>query len=297
MSTKIKDGFKGERALVLPQAIVRQMENNPLTSQILISDIGYYPHAEYHFRERMEPISQFVLIYCIEGRGWFQTNGPVHYLEKDKMVILPAGIPHRYAADENDPWTIYWVHFKGTLAEYFSKGLDMPVSITPGIHSRINDRNELFEEIYHTLTMGFSIENLCYASSAFMHYLGSIKYISSYRYGVSGEPTNEVDIVPAAIHFMEENIEKKLSLAEITAHVGYSQSHFSMLFRKQTGYSPSAFFNHLKIQRACHLLNFTDMKINQICYKVGIDDCYYFSRLFSKIIGTSPIEYRKQLKG
>jgi YesN/AraC family two-component response regulator len=38
------------------------------------------------------------------------------------------------------------------------------------------------------------------------------------------------------------------------------------------------------------------MRINQICYKVGIEDCYYFSRLFSKVVGMSPSDYRKRDK-
>ena len=45
------------------------------------------------------------------------------------------------------------------------------------------------------------------------------------------------------------------------------------------------------------MLHITDMKINQICYKIGIEDTYYFSRLFSKIMGMSPREYRKSKKG
>ncbi|MDY4890912.1 MAG: AraC family transcriptional regulator, partial [Prevotella sp.] len=51
-------------------------------------------------------------------------------------------------------------------------------------------------------------------------------------------------------------------------------------------------FNILKIQLACKLLETTDLKINQICAKVGIDDSYYFSRLFTKTIGISPKKYR-----
>lgn len=50
------------------------------------------------------------------------------------------------------------------------------------------------------------------------------------------------------------------------------------------------------MQQACLLLDTTDMKINQICYKIGIEDTYYFSRLFSKIMGMSPREYRKSKK-
>jgi YesN/AraC family two-component response regulator len=65
------------------------------------------------------------------------------------------------------------------------------------------------------------------------------------------------------------------------------------VFKKKTGLSPLAYFNQLKVQHACELLKKTDLKMNQICYKVGIEDSLYFSRLFSKIIGMSPTEYRK----
>ncbi len=39
------------------------------------------------------------------------------------------------------------------------------------------------------------------------------------------------------------------------------------------------------------------MQINQVCFKIGIDDSYYFSRLFTKIMGMSPRCYRQQRKG
>ena len=66
---KRKDGFSGERVLVLPQPIIREMEEDPISSILHITDIGYYPKAWHHFRERQEPITQFVFIYCIEGSG------------------------------------------------------------------------------------------------------------------------------------------------------------------------------------------------------------------------------------
>ena len=97
----------------------------------------------------------------------------------------------------------------------------------------------------------------------------------------------------AAIHYMRENIENRITLADVLKYVGYSQSHFSSLFKKNTGMSPLAYFNKLKIERACELLNKTDLKINQICYKIGIDDPFYFSRLFSKTIGMSPTKYKE----
>ena len=67
--------------------------------------------------------------------------------------------------------------------------------------------------------------------------------------------------------------------------------------RQRSGYSPKAYFNQIKLQEACQLLDFTGMKINQICYKIGIEDCYYFSRLFSKVMGMSPRKYKMSKKG
>jgi AraC-like DNA-binding protein len=96
----------------------------------------------------------------------------------------------------------------------------------------------------------------------------------------------------AVKHYMHENLEHRLNLEQLAAYAGYSPSHFSLLFRQQTGQSPLAYLNSMKIERACQLLTTTNMRINQICHKVGIDDSYYFSRLFKKETGLSPKQYR-----
>lgn len=290
-----KDGFNGERALVLPASVIHELEKDSLSAMLHITDIGYYPQAEHHYRERQEPILQYVFIYCVEGCGWFSVKNKRYIVEKNQCFVLPAHIAHAYGADEQNPWTIYWIHFKGKLAEKYASYLLQPKEIKPTIYSRIRGRLDLFEEIYHTFEMGYSKENLLYTCSAFHHFLGTICYLQQYRSAVS--TCSEQDLLNATIHYMRENVSKKLTLSEIANHVGYSTSYFSSLFNERTGYSPLNYFNQLKIQYACHLLDFTDMKINQVCYKIGIDDCYYFSRLFSKIMGVSPREYKKQKKG
>lgn len=293
---KLKDGFSGERALVLPLVIVRMMEEDPLVSMLHITDIGYYPKARHHFRERKEPINQYVFIYCVDGSGWYRVGDNEYFVSANQYFILPAGISHAYAADKANPWTIYWIHFKGALAPHYAKNALHPIDIKPEVHSRISNRINLFEEIFNTLKNGYNNENLHYVSSLFHYYLGSLRYVQQYRTA----NTNQVDdenVVEVAIHYMKENMEKRITLQDISEHIGYSSSHFSMLFKKKTGHSPLSYFNLLKIQQACFMLDTTDMKINQICYKIGIDDTYYFSRLFSKIMGKSPREYRKSKKG
>lgn len=289
---KRKDGFSGERALVIPASVISDIEKNPLASSLYITDIGFYPHAQFHFRERLEPISQYILIYCVEGKGWFQVNQVKHTVGKNQCFVIPAGSSHSYGANDQEPWTIYWIHFKGTLAGNYAQRLYVRIEIKPSIHSRINGRISLFEEIFHTLEMGYSKDNILYACSALHYFMGTLCYLQPYR-SADGS-SDPKDLIEATIHFMKENIGKKMSVEEMAQHCGYSTSHFTALFTQRTGHSPISYFNQLKIQYACKLLDTTNIRINQVCYKIGIDDCYYFSRLFCKIMGQSPSAYRKQ---
>lgn len=294
---KIKDGFKGERSLVLPDMAQHMSMDDPVLCQLHITDIGYYPHATYHYRERTQPIDQYVLIYCVRGSGRYSVEGRSFEVHANQFFILPAMKPHSYASNNDDPWTIYWVHFCGVQAASYAEGLLQPVEVSAGLTSRIADRNDVFEEIFMTLSDGMTTDNLRYAASMLHFYLGSLRYLPLYRKYHKHETAEENDtVVNAALRFMTENIETTLSLHQIARYVGYSPSHFSALFKARTGHSPLNYFNRMKIQRACELLDTTDMKINQISCKVGIDDSFYFSRLFSKIVGISPRKYRGSKK-
>lgn len=296
MKIRKRDGFKGERALFIPQTIVHEMENDLFMSALHITHIGYYPEAMHHYRERLSPIDQFILIYCVEGAGWYRIGQQMHNVSANQYFIIPAGVEHAYGADERHPWTIYWIHFKGNVASNFVHPSGCPVEILPGPYSRNGMRTALFEEILHTLEMGYGRENLLYSCSALYHYLGTLFYIQPFL-DAEYDGANRKDRITAAIHFMRKNIGKKLTLKEIAASTGYSPAHFSVLFNRRTGYSPIVYFNQLKIQQACQYLDFTGMKMKQICLKIGIDDCYYFSRLFVRIMGMSPRTYKSMKKG
>lgn len=286
---KKKDGFLGERAVILPPMIIEMEENDPLVSSLYITDIGHYPMAEYHHRVRQEAIDQYVLIYCVDGSGWYVLKGQRYEVKRNQYFILPAGMPHEYGATEGERWTIYWVHFRGEHASVYAEGAQKPQEVKAAMNSNISNRNNIFEEILSTLHFGDGIEDLRYASSLLHYYLASLRYLRQYRSTVRYD-----GVVNAAIHYMKENVERHLTLQDVLDYVGYSSTRFSALFKKETGSSPLAYFNRLKIEYACQMLKITDMHINQICYKVGIEDSLYFSRMFSKAMGMSPSEYRER---
>ncbi|WP_321335263.1 AraC family transcriptional regulator [uncultured Bacteroides sp.] len=294
---RIKEGFKGERVVVLPAFFINEIKQDPLGKELYITDIGYYPHAHFHYRERMsEEAHEFVLIYCVEGEGWFQINGNKFMVTANQFFILPKNKSHAYSSNPTNPWTIYWMHFNGEKATFFSEGFDRPCDITPQEHSRIKERLNLFEEIYTSLNSGYSKSHMLYATTSLFHFLGSMKFIGEYR-DCGSICTQHKDTIQLAIHYMQENLNKKLCLTNIANEVKLSVSYFSAQFEESTGYSPLRYLTYLRVQEACRYLDFTSMKINQISPLVGFEDPLYFSRLFTKTMGMSPSEYKSRQKG
>jgi AraC-like DNA-binding protein len=83
---------------------------------------------------------------------------------------------------------------------------------------------------------------------------------------------------------------------QMAAAAGLSIPHYSDLFRRATGYPPVEHFLRLKIQRACQLLDTTELRVNEVAAAVGSTDPFYFSRFFRKITGQSPRAYRQVVK-
>jgi AraC-like DNA-binding protein/quercetin dioxygenase-like cupin family protein len=294
---RIKDGFSGQRQIVIPPSSVKEIEQHVIGKDLHITEIGFYPKAEYHYRERPEGGTEHIFIYCINGQGWVEISGKRRKVRENQFFIVPLGAPHSYGAAELNPWTIYWVHFKGER----SLQLALPLirnecnNVEINENSRIEDRLRLFEEIYASLDNGFTTDNMLYAGLCLYHFLGTLIYVEQFRRtGISSAGKDVVDLV---IHYMRENMEKDVSISDLVKFSGYSTSQFNSIFKQRTGISPKQYYTQMKIREACKYLNFTDMKVNQLCYKVGIEDPFYFSRLFTKVMGCSPSEYRSTQKG
>jgi len=289
-----KEGFKDQKAIILPLSIITEIKTNPLTELLYATDIGYYPLAQYHYRERPEGCIQNILIYCVNGKGWVETNNGIKEVEKDQYFIIPANTPHRYGADNPEPWTIYWIHFTGTISNNFVEKEFSILNLDPIENTRNDRRMRLFEELYQNLSMGYSNENLEYASICLWYLLGSFNYLPQFE---RIRAIQQHDIIEKSIIYMQENLYSKINLSELASICGISVSHYCLVFKKKTSRSPIEYYINLKIQKACQMLDYHDSHIKEIAAELNFEDQFYFSRVFKKIMGISPLEYRKKIKG
>ena len=285
-----KDNFFGDRSVVLSKKQLKSIKSNPITKDLYISDIGFYPCAKNHYIKREKGIEEHILIYCIDGVGTVQVEDHTHQLVANSFLIIGAHKNHQYWSSEKSPWSIYWLHFGGKRSHCFGDFFDRAIKIDQSIHSRINDRLTLYNEILTSLESGFSSENISYANMCLNSLLASFFYIETYRLAKGYETTNPAD---TSIVYMQKNINKLLTIQELSRHVELSESHFSKVFRNKTGSSPLDYFTNLKMQEAIRLLTNQSLKIKEVAFKLGYNDPYYFTRVFTKQIGSSPASFIK----
>lgn len=277
----------GQKIISHPKSILNIIKNNRISKQFYITDLGYYPKAYHHYRFRKRGADQYIFIYCTKGKGEIILNNNKTEITPNQFCIIPKNTTHEYKANESNPWSIYWFHFKGTLAPSIyerhatNQGIDIPFSV-----EKIN----LFEQIFNLLD-GNNLENqIEYAN------LLSLNFISHFIYHDS--ETNSTahlndNIIDAIKDYLLERLDQNLTLDQIAAKFNYSKSYLHAKFKTKTGYSIMVFFNLKKVQKACEYLNYTDLSIKEISFKTGFEDPLYFSRIFKNYMGKSPRNYKK----
>lgn len=105
-------------------------------------------------------------------------------------------------------------------------------------------------------------------------------------------PGAESELVAEALAYVEENLHRSLRLSDVAEHIDLSASSTSRLFSKAMGVGFARTVSRLRVSEARRLLATTDLRIADICWKVGYTSLSYFNRQFREEVGVSPREFR-----
>jgi len=289
------DGFAGEKLIKIPKKVLYNAKcSEPGLLPVYISQIGYFPKATFHYRERVNGCEDNILIYCVQGKGHFKIDESYFEINCNEFVLIPATDKYmRYWADKDNPWTIYWIHYTGDGISAFNKAFKINVSNQPIVVPYNVKGLEIWQNIYQILEKGFNNASVRNATFHLYHLLATFLFPENES---KNDKKGKQDLVSNTIHIMRDNIGQKLSVENMAADNNVSVSHFSALFRKATGMPPIDYFISIKMQKACELLHSSDEKVIVIAAQLGYSDPYYFSRIFKKHIGLSPNLYRRNLQ-
>ena len=113
---------------------------------------------------------------------------------------------------------------------------------------------------------------------------------------ITKKQEKEVSVIGKAKEYINRKFSKDISLEEVAKHVDISSYYFSKLFKEEEGMNFIDYVTELRIDKAKKMLTEANVSIKEVCIEAGYTDPNYFSRIFKKVVGRTPTEYREGIE-
>ncbi len=270
--------------------LVPDNEAPPYEAPLLVMSAGHYRFvqmARFH-THRPQGRPDYQLLYVAGGTAQFFVGGAWHRVDEGGAVLYRPDEPQEYIYRLEDNPDIYWVHFTGTEADRIVArcGLRGGVVVAAGVESRYR---ELFEAIVRELQLKRPLGDELTALLA-----QELMVRMARRDGEARTDRPRSAMIERAVREMERRFAEPLTVAALAEQFHVEVCWFSRLFRRQMGASPQQYLMNIRMMKARELLSTTDCPIGEAARLSGYDNPLYFSRLFSRLYGCPPREYRRR---
>jgi len=277
--------------LTIPVFLLKKLKLHPLT-------LGLYPvslgKSSQYKQDKIKQSTnkQHCLIYCHSGNGTLDYKDRIRDINRGDLVIISPDNDYKFQtvfnAHSHNTNAIYWINFEGTLANDFAERLLMKMDDGLAHVGIITSVLADFDSILALGRRGYTATNVIHAVHVLQQTLSNL----ALQLRLSSFNNSSKFNIEAVESLMRNNLHQELSLETLAHYSQLSTFHFARKFKELTDTSPIQHFISMKIQRACAQLDNSNETVKQIAESLGYNDPYYFSRLFKKMIGMSPKQYR-----
>lgn len=227
----------------------------------------------------------YQLIYIHRGRGRFLVQGEEVFLGAGALLLYRPGEEQYYAYQCEDEPEIFWIHFTGFATEEL---LDR-YGIKTGYVGVSHHLKRMFQEIIRELQlkkMGYEMAAAC----EFCKLLVCLSRMGAEGMGGCGDKNR----LERLILRLNQSYREAWSVQRMAEYCGFSASYFGHMFKYAMRVSPMQYLTELRMEKAKDLLMEEGMTVSEVADLVGYEDPLYFSRVFKKMVGISPNEYRAE---
>ena len=235
----------------------------------------------------------YQLLYVVSGKTHFYFDGKERIVTAGHMVLIQPRQEQHYEYFGAEKPEVYWVHFTGGNVKNILRKYEIPMD-DPVFYSGVSSTySYIFKEMINELqTCRTGFEELL------VMYLKQI-FLLVQRTRQEQKPSVATYIqeeMEYARRYFNEHYNEDISIQNFAESRNMSVSWFNRNFKQVVNHTPMQYLLVIRINNAASLLETTDYSMSEIAAIVGYEDALYFSRLFRKIKGVSPREYRNLLK-
>lgn len=235
----------------------------------------------------------YQLLYIVSGKGHFYFHEEDRVVYAGRMALIQPRQEQRYEYFGEDKTEVYWVHFTGSDVKNILHSYNIPMDDPIFYSGASSTYSYLFKEMIHELqNCKTGYEDLL------AMYLRQI-FLLVQRTRQEERPTVSTYIqeeMEFARRYFNEHYNEPISIQEYAESRNMSVCYFQRNFKQIVKHTPMQYLLTIRVNNAASLLETTDYSMAEIAAIVGYEDPLYFSRLFRKIKGVSPRDYRNLVK-
>ena len=251
------------------------------------------PVDDFHYIRR-NGRSDYHIVYVTQGRCGVEYMGKNEIIKQGDFFLYPPHIPQDYIKFKDSK--SIWLHFNGYEVDNILKENRLAGGVyhkyfSPNIEQLfIQLMNEYHKHLVVSNEKGLLLSIICELSKLIN---SDDEQTPQYYSGFSSNlPNNVMSKVNECARFIVYNYNIDISVKDLADSCNLSQSRFIFLFKKITGTTPHAYQQNIRINNSKIMLSSTSHTIAEISRFLGYDDPLYFSRLFKKKTGLSPVQFR-----
>lgn len=274
-----------------------------------VLNVGLARHqADWNWKNVISPFAR--LYYVTEGHARVVFGDRAVELCEGRMYFIPPFVRHSYECDSS--FCHYYVHiYEAPQAVcLFLQDWDLPDEVEAG---------GLVQPLFETLCLlnpamrlsasdPSSYDNSVILASNLLRNKQRPMFKKMFSRGIvyqllapffkTASPKAVIadDRIKQSVAYIRDHLSGNVDIGDVARHLFISKNHYIRLFKNAMGITPMRFIIHQKVEKAQLLLITSQASVKQIALDMSFEDVSYFNRVFKKVTGVSPSEYRKSVR-
>ena len=272
-----------------PKRILYTPSHFARTNLLHLQEIGELQAHSIH-TSRRDQLASYLFFMVISGHGTLEYGGTTHQLSAGDCVFIDCRLPYAHRTSE-DLWQLRWIHFYGpNLSNIYAKYIERggqpcfrPADL-PGLE-------HLWSSLYTIAGSSDYIRDMRINEG-----LNSLmtRLMEESWHPTTHKNTSHKQNLSQIKDYLDQHYTEKITLDELAEHFYINKFYLTRVFKEQFGITINSYLLQKRITHAKQLLRFTDKTVEDIGYECGMGAVHYFSRMFKKMEGMSPSEYKKR---